>query len=96
MSKPTLDPLTRTLAEALGANVTRYRLAAALTQADLARRAGMSTRQILRIEGGTANSSTDTIDALARALDVDPMLLLGPSAPLSGPVPRVTKPRKPK
>jgi transcriptional regulator with XRE-family HTH domain len=40
-----------------------------LNQADVARRAGLTTSQISRIESGAAAPKLDSLEALARALD---------------------------
>jgi transcriptional regulator with XRE-family HTH domain len=54
----------------LGANVHRFRLAAGLSQAALADRAGISRRTVIKLESGEANISLTGLDHLADALGV--------------------------
>lgn len=54
----------------VGALIRTHREAARLTQADLADRAGRSLELIGKIERGGAAASFDTLEALAKALDV--------------------------
>lgn len=61
---------------ALGANLRRLRLAAGLTQKELAGRSGVARITIAKIESGQSPSANlDTIENLARALGVRPMEL---------------------
>jgi transcriptional regulator with XRE-family HTH domain len=65
-TRSTTDPAA--LAE-LGERLARHRLRANLTQADLARRAGISKRTLIRIESGESAQLTHLI-RLLRALDL--------------------------
>lgn len=49
-----------------------------LTQAELARRAGLNRSYLAGVESGRRNTSARTIEKLARALDVSPADLLRP------------------
>lgn len=60
---------------ALGGNVRTKRLAAGLTQTALADKAGLGLRTVQQIEAGDG-TTVSTLYALARALDVDPGVLL--------------------
>jgi DNA-binding XRE family transcriptional regulator len=53
------------------------RIRAALTQADLADRAGLARTTVVRLEQGDPNSTPTTLRKLARALKVKPAELLG-------------------
>jgi transcriptional regulator with XRE-family HTH domain len=59
------------VAERIGREVRRRRLAADLTVQALADRAGLSRRMLTQIEQGGANPSLSTVDKIARALGVD-------------------------
>lgn len=50
--------------------VRQARQARALTQAELAAKAGLSTDGVVRIESGRSNPRPDSVQGLARALDV--------------------------
>ena len=63
---------------ALAENLQRQRLARYLSQADLARKAGVHKATILRIEKGGYVPQLRTIRALAEALDVQPDQLVSP------------------
>jgi transcriptional regulator with XRE-family HTH domain len=54
----------------------RQRLAHALTQEELAKRAGVGRTTIARIEGGGKPAETRTLRKLAEALGVEPRALL--------------------
>jgi ribosome-binding protein aMBF1 (putative translation factor) len=54
----------------IGARVLQQRLAAGLTQQQLAAAAGVSQADISRIERGQANPTTETLEALAVPLGV--------------------------
>ena len=60
----------------VGANIRRMRRAQGLTQAVLARRAGLSTGYVSLIERGRANPRLETMAALAQALKASPVELL--------------------
>jgi len=51
------------------------RLAHALTQAELADRAGVSRTSVMKLEAGTRPAWPSTLRKIARALDVSPMAL---------------------
>ena len=59
-----------------GARLKRFRKVQRLTQADLARLAGISRVSLARIEAGTHSPRLETLKALARALKVSPSQLL--------------------
>jgi transcriptional regulator with XRE-family HTH domain len=54
----------------VSANVRRFRVAADLSQAALADRAGISRRTVIKLESGEANISMSGLDQLADALGV--------------------------
>lgn len=62
----------------LAAHVRRLRLAAGMTQEQLAEAAGLGGRQkaVSLIEGGRVKPDQETIEALADAFGVDPVELL--------------------
>ena len=59
-------------------NLRRLRLERFLSQAELARRAGLHTITISRLEAGRAKPSTRTVRALATSLAVTPGELATP------------------
>jgi transcriptional regulator with XRE-family HTH domain len=59
-------------------NLRRQRLEHYLSQAELARRAGVHALTITRLEAGTSAPSTRTVRALADALGVEPRELATP------------------
>ena len=59
-------------------NLRRLRLAEFLSQAELARRAGLHTLTISRLEAGRAKPTTRTVRALADALGISPGELATP------------------
>jgi len=59
-------------------NLRRLRLAQFLSQAELARRSGLHTLTISRLEAGRAKPSTRTVRALADALGIPPGELATP------------------
>lgn len=64
------------LKEVLGAQVKGLRLQAGITQATLSQRSGLFRTHVSRIECGTANPTLTAIVALAKALGVEPAVLL--------------------
>lgn len=60
----------------LGVNVRKLRLAADLTQEQLAAEAGMERSYVSDLERGTRNPSVAALGRLAEALQVEPHLLL--------------------
>jgi transcriptional regulator with XRE-family HTH domain len=60
----------------LGLNVRKLRLAAGLTQEQLAAEAGMERSYVSDLERGTRNPSVAALGRLAAALEVEPHLLL--------------------
>ena len=60
-------------------NLRRLRLDQFLSQAELARRAGLHALTITRLEAGTTAPSTRTVRALAAALGVQPRDLATPN-----------------
>lgn len=65
----------------LGENVRRLRLAAGLSQDELAGRSGLHRTYISSIERGKRNVSVENIFTLASALGCDPRDLLDPGNP---------------
>jgi transcriptional regulator with XRE-family HTH domain len=66
------------LRDTFGANVRRLRLERGLSQAELAELAGIHRAYLSTVENGKRNVSIDNISRLARALSVEPPLLLTP------------------
>lgn len=65
------------LKEALAINLRRARHARKVTQEELADRAGLSARYVGSIERGAVSASVSVLGRLAKALSVDPCLLIG-------------------
>ena len=63
---------------AFAENLRRLRLEQFLSQAELARRAGLHALTITRLEAGTTAPSTRTVRALADAFGVEPRELATP------------------
>jgi transcriptional regulator with XRE-family HTH domain len=61
----------------VGENLKRLRTRAALTQAELAEKAGITTAAVARIERDEAEPRMTTVRKLAQALGVDPAELVG-------------------
>jgi transcriptional regulator with XRE-family HTH domain len=59
-------------------NLRRLRLEQFLSQAELARRAGLHALTVMRLEAGTTAPATRTVRALADALNVPPRELATP------------------
>ena len=66
-----------TLRRQFGEMVRGYRTGAALSQQQLAEKAGISEVWLRKIEQGTASPSFDTIESLAKALHAHPAELFG-------------------
>jgi transcriptional regulator with XRE-family HTH domain len=60
-----------------GAQLRSLRLAAGMTQLDLAARSGITHEAISRLELGTRSPRSSTLHRLAAALDVEPADLVG-------------------
>jgi transcriptional regulator with XRE-family HTH domain len=56
---------------AFGQNIRRLRIERGLTMEALANEADMEIRQLGRIEGGQVNTTISTVQALAKALDIE-------------------------
>ncbi len=52
-------------------NVTELRIIRQLTQAELARRSGVTEREVEDVEAGTGEMLIDTLSSLAEGLNVD-------------------------
>jgi transcriptional regulator with XRE-family HTH domain len=65
------------LRSTIARSVRQRRKQKRLTQSALAEAVGLSTDMISRIERGTISPSIETVEALARALDQHPSVLLG-------------------
>jgi len=61
----------RTTKELLGARIREVRKARQLSQDALAEKVGVDPKQISRIEGGKSYPSLDTLDSIARELQVE-------------------------
>lgn len=64
------------LMSCFGGNVRRERMRQHLTQAQLARRAGVVHRTVQRVDAATTNATLDCIERFARALGTTPASLL--------------------
>jgi transcriptional regulator with XRE-family HTH domain len=64
------------LVKAMAGNVRRVRKAAGLSQAELAHRAGISSRYLSSIERGVVSATVTVLGKIARALKVDPCELI--------------------
>jgi len=62
----------------VGRNVRRFRLAAALTQEQLAERSGFGQQYVSDLERGRENPTVVTLFELAQALKVTPVDLITP------------------
>jgi transcriptional regulator with XRE-family HTH domain len=60
----------------MAGNVQRLRKAAGLSQAELAHRAGISSRYLSSIERGVVSATVTVLGKIARALKVDPCELI--------------------
>ncbi len=69
----------------LGTRLRTLRRARGWTQEQLAERAGLSYKFIGEIERGQSNPTLETLVALAQALDLDVVDLLGPAETRPGP-----------
>ena len=61
----------------IGNKLKNLRIRRALTQRELAERAGISTNALNRLELDKAEPHMSTLRKLARALDIDPTALVG-------------------
>jgi transcriptional regulator with XRE-family HTH domain len=61
----------------IGGRLKNLRIRRALTQRELAERAGLSTNALNRLELDKAEPHMSTLRKLAKALDVDPSELIG-------------------
>ena len=61
----------------IGDNLKQKRIRRALTQEDLAQRAGLTTASVARIERNETEPRMSTLRKLAKALDIDPAELVG-------------------
>ena len=57
---------------AIGVQVRRLRTEQRFSQEELARRAGLSRTAVARIERGERSPAAESIERIARALDVEP------------------------
>jgi transcriptional regulator with XRE-family HTH domain len=65
-----------TFNQTVARNVRRYREERALSLGDVARASGLAKQTLSKIESGTGNPTVDTLEQLARALEVPPRQLL--------------------
>ncbi len=61
----------------IGDNLKQKRIRRALTQEDLAQKAGLTTASVARIERNETEPRMSTLRRLAKALDIDPAELVG-------------------
>ena len=61
----------------IGDNLKRLRTRRALTQEELARKAGLTTASVARIERNETEPRMSSLRKLAKALDTDPADLVG-------------------
>lgn len=66
------------LEHVVATNVRIYRHDSGMSQATLAKRAGLTRTHIGKIEHAQANLTCKSIEQIATALDIHPMLLLAP------------------
>lgn len=66
------------LRERLAKNIIERRKSVGLSQENLARRAGLSRAYVGKIENARFSASIDTIEKIARALDVNAEVLFEP------------------
>lgn len=66
--------------DSVGANVRRFRLAAGMSQVQVAERAGLSRRTLVNLEAGEANIGLSALDRLAAAVGVTFIDLVRPPA----------------
>lgn len=64
------------LCETLGANVRKYRKRRCWSQERLAEHAGICIATVSKIERGRTNPTTDVIESLSIALEIDMTLLI--------------------
>lgn len=67
------------LKETFGANLRHYRKAEGLTQTGLAEKVGLSLDMIGRLERGLTAPSFETIEKLAKVLNIPEAALFGPN-----------------
>lgn len=67
----------------IGQRIQKLRKIAKLTQFELAERVGVSSRHLGRIELGQTDATLDVVDAIAKALDVNPRELFPKSKAFS-------------
>ncbi|MEY8828876.1 helix-turn-helix domain-containing protein [Sedimentitalea sp. XS_ASV28] len=68
------------LREQLGLNIQEARRSREISQEDLAHRANIDRGYMGKIENAKHAASIDMIEAIAKALDIEPMELLKPRA----------------
>ena len=61
----------------IGDNLKRQRIRRALTQEELAAKAGLTTASVARIERNETEPRMSTLRKLAKALNIDPAELVG-------------------
>ncbi len=61
----------------IGDNLKQKRIRRALTQEELAQKAGLTTASVARIERNETEPRMSTLRKLAKALDIDPAELVG-------------------
>jgi transcriptional regulator with XRE-family HTH domain len=70
------------LRKAIGRNVAALRKRSNYSQEELARLTSLNRQTVWRIETGSTNVGVDTLESLARVLEVEPATLVaGPAAP---------------
>ena len=75
-----IDHIEETAANRIGSRIREIRLARGLTQAELGDKVGLTADRIRQYEAGYRKPKTDTIKAIASALEVQPLALTDPVA----------------
>ncbi len=75
------DVITTDLHATFCRNLRIFRKTKGLTQAQLAQRLGIATPQLTQIENGRNSPTLDTVERIANALDITPVLLLDARIP---------------
>ena len=73
-----IDHIEETAANRIGSRIREIRLARGLTQAELGDKVGLTADRIRQYEAGYRKPKTDTIKAIASALEVQPLAMIDP------------------
>ena len=80
----TTPPTRQTTRKRIGVQVVLARARARLTQAELARAAGVTRQTVSGIERGSTNATVDVLDQIANALSIPIARLFTPARDLTG------------